>query len=79
MPELKVLGICGSLRRASRNIGLLRHAQQHAPQGMTIDIADLADMPFYNADIADKPAPVIRLLMRCCSPVPNTIIRLRRH
>ncbi|MFO1379794.1 MAG: NAD(P)H-dependent oxidoreductase [Chitinivorax sp.] len=62
MPELKVLGICGSLRRASRNIGLLRHAQQHAPQGMTIDIADLADMPFYNADIADKPAPVIRLL-----------------
>lgn len=62
MSSLKVLGICGSLRRASRNMGLLRYAQQHAPQGMTIDIADLADMPFYNADIGEKPAPVIRLL-----------------
>lgn len=62
MSTLKVLGICGSLRRASRNMGLMRYAQQHAPQGMTIDVADLADMPFYNADIAEKPAPVIRLL-----------------
>lgn len=62
MSTFKVLGICGSLRRASTNMGLLRYAQQHVPEGMSIEIADLADMPFYNADISDKPAPVVRLL-----------------
>ena len=62
MSTFSVVGICGSLRRASKNMGLLRYAQAHAPQGMSIEIADLADMPFYNADISDKPAPVIRLL-----------------
>jgi chromate reductase len=62
MSTIKVLGICGSLRRASTNMGLMRYAQQHVPEGMSVEIADLADMPFYNADISDKPAPVIRLL-----------------
>lgn len=62
MAELNVLGICGSLRRASRNAGLMRYACQHAPAGMHIEVADLADVPFYNADIAEKPAAVVRLL-----------------
>jgi len=62
MSTFKVLGICGSLRRASSNMGLSRYAQQHVPEGMSIEIADLADMPFFNADISDKPAPVVRLL-----------------
>ena len=54
MSTIKVLGICGSLRRASTNMGLMRYAQQHVPEGMSIEIADLADMPFYNADISDR-------------------------
>ena len=62
MSTFKVLGICGSLRRASTNMGLLRYARQHAPEGMSIEIADLADVPFYNADFAEKPAAVLRLL-----------------
>lgn len=62
MTTLNVLAICGSLRRASTNMGLLRYAQAHAPEGMVIEIADLLDVPFYNADIPSKPASVVRLL-----------------
>ncbi|GAA5180811.1 NAD(P)H-dependent FMN reductase [Niveibacterium umoris] len=55
---MKVLGICGSLRRQSRNKGLLRYAVANAPADMTIEVADLSAMPFYNADITERPAPV---------------------
>jgi len=58
---MKVLGICGSLRNHSTNKGLLRYAQQNAPEGLQIDIADLSEVPFYNADLSEKPASVVRL------------------
>jgi chromate reductase len=58
---MNVLGICGSLRQQSTNKGLLRYAQQNAPEGMTIEIADLSDVPFYNSDLTEKPASVARL------------------
>jgi chromate reductase len=62
MKAIKVLGICGSLRRQSRNMNLLRYAREHAPPGMQIEIADLSTLPFYNADISEKPAAVQILL-----------------
>lgn len=62
MVTLKVLGICGSLRRQSTNLGLLRHAREHAPEGVSVEIADLLEVPFYNADLTEKPAAVVRLL-----------------
>lgn len=57
-----VLALTGSLRAKSTNMGLLRFAQANAPEGMRIEIADLSGIPFYNADIAEPPAPVQRLL-----------------
>ncbi len=62
MTSISLLGIAGSLRRASTNRGLLRAAQAQLPAGAHLDIADLSDIPFYNADIAEKPAAVSRLL-----------------
>jgi chromate reductase, NAD(P)H dehydrogenase (quinone) len=59
---MKFLAICGSLRRQSCNLGLLRFAQANAPTGVDISIADLSEVPFYNADIAEKPASVVKLL-----------------
>ena len=64
MDNQKVLGICGSLRRLSTNMGLLRYARAHAPAGMEIEIADLSGVPFYNADITEKPEAVRILLSR---------------
>jgi hypothetical protein len=34
---IKVLGICGSLRRQSTNMNLLRFAQENAPPGMQME------------------------------------------
>ena len=62
MRELKLLGICGSLRRQSTNAGLLRAAMAELPEGVSMEIADLSAVPFYNADIAEKPAAVRKLL-----------------
>ena len=58
MFQVKLLGIAGSLRQKSTNRGLLRAAQSHLPDGASMDIADLGDIPFYNQDISAKPASV---------------------
>jgi len=62
MSSIKFLGISGSLRKASCNSGLLRAAQKALPAGASLEIADLSDIPFYNADIKEKPASVVRIL-----------------
>jgi chromate reductase len=64
MADLKVLGICGSLRKASLNMAALRACTELAPAGMTIEIATgLGDLPLFNQDVLDAgmPAPVKRL------------------
>jgi chromate reductase len=60
---MRTVGIAGSLRQASYNRALLRAAQGMAPAGMTIDIADLIDVPLYNGDVeaAGDPAGVAAL------------------
>lgn len=62
MASIKLLGITGSLRKASTNRGLLRAAQASLPHKASLEIADLSDIPFYNQDITGKPAPVARVL-----------------
>jgi len=62
MSTLKLLGISGSLRRQSTNSGLLRAALAELPADVSMEIADLSDIPFYNADLGDKPAAVHRVL-----------------
>jgi chromate reductase len=60
---IRVLGIAGSLRRASFNRALLAAAVELAPERMQIDIFDLAEVPLYNADVEAEgdPDPVARL------------------
>jgi chromate reductase len=43
-------------------MGLLRFAREHEPEGMEIKIADISDVPFYNADLKEKTPAVLRLL-----------------
>ena len=45
-----ILGISGSLRKLSFNTGLLRAAQEVAPQGVTLRIGSIAEVPLYDAD-----------------------------
>ena len=62
MADLKILGVCGSLRKASLNMATLRACKELMPSGMTMKIAEIGDLPMYNQDIFDAgiPAPVRR-------------------
>lgn len=53
---LHVLGISGSLRKASYNTALLRAAAELMPAGMKLETFDLLPLPMFNQD-AEKPFP----------------------
>lgn len=55
--SIKVLGISGSLRKASFNTAALREAMTLAPEGMSIELADISDIPFYNDDVYEQGYP----------------------
>ena len=58
-----IVGLCGSLRRASYNGGLLRAAQATAPPGTIVVIHDLAAVPFLNEDLEpDRIGPAVAAL-----------------
>ena len=60
---MRILGICGSLRKTSYNRGLLAAAQALAPAGTTIEIGDLRGIPLFDQDLEAQgdPAPVVAL------------------
>ena len=68
MATIKLLGISGSLRKDSFNTALLRAAQELAPDGMSIDVADIAGLPLYNEDVRAQgfppPAETLRTQIR---------------
>lgn len=47
----RILGLSGSLRHASFNAGLLRAASEEAPEGVTVQIGSIRDVPLYDADV----------------------------
>jgi chromate reductase len=57
---VRILGISGSLRRASFSTSLIRLLAQRASPAMVISLADLAEVPLYNEDLdgVAKPAAV---------------------
>ena len=52
---VRILGIAGSLRRASYNRAALRAAMQHVPQDATLDIFELDGIPGFNQDEEQNP------------------------
>ncbi len=61
--SINVLGISGSLRAASHNTATLRTAQEMAPDGMAVTIADISAIPLYKEEVfqAGFPAAVTKL------------------
>lgn len=55
--ELKVLGICGSLRRGSFNMAALRACKDLLPAGLSLTIADISALPMFNQDVFDAGIP----------------------
>jgi chromate reductase len=48
---INILGISGSLRKRSLNTRLLQIAHGVLPEGVSLEIADLSAIPFYNGDV----------------------------
>ena len=63
---IEVLGLSGSLRRASLNTKLLHAAAALAPAGVTVTTATLHGVPLYDGDVEAEgiPAPVTVLAER---------------
>ncbi len=55
--SLKILGISGSLRKASLNTQLLRASASLMPEGMELEIYDLSPLPMYNGDLEKERFP----------------------
>ena len=55
--SVRILGISGSLRRGAFNTAALRAAQELAPQGMTIDLLEIGNIPLYNEDLRAQGFP----------------------
>jgi chromate reductase len=51
-----LLGICGSLRRASINRWLLQTLGASLPAGITLGIHESIEVPLFNSDIAEPPS-----------------------
>jgi len=67
---VKLVGLCGSLRRASFNLMLLRAAAAAVPAGTSLDIASIRDIPLYDGDLEAEhgiPLPVQELKDRIAS------------
>ncbi len=65
--SITILGIAGSLRRASYNAALLRAAAELAPDGVAVELESVRGIPLYDADVeADSgiPARVVELKER---------------
>ena len=61
--QFRILGIPGSLRRASYNRGLIRAAREDAPDGVDIGEFDLSTIPLFNEDVeAQGDPPPVRAL-----------------
>lgn len=63
MADVKVLGISGSLRKASFNTAALHACKELLPAGMSLEIATYPDLPMFNQDVLDAgmPEPVKRI------------------
>ncbi len=54
----KVVAFAGSLRRGSFNQALIHAAQELTPDGMTVELIEIAELPFYNADVEAEGDPL---------------------
>lgn len=64
MENLNILGIIGSLRRASYNRGLMRAAQELLPEGVNLTVADISGLPLFNEDLESSVPAEVQTLKR---------------
>lgn len=59
METIRILGFGGSLRKGSYNWALLENAKEMMPEGSSLQLFDLGEIPVYNQDMDNNlPEPV---------------------
>jgi NAD(P)H-dependent FMN reductase len=71
-----ILGLSGSLRRASFNSMLLDAAAQLAPAGITVEIGSIRGIPLYDGDVEATPHGVHGRLLGVYFRAPQVKPRL---
>lgn len=71
---MKVLAISGSLRKGSFNTLALHAAQKLAPVGITIEIADISQIPLYNEDVHDVGDPAAVTALKAQIRAADTVL-----
>eukprot|EP00486_Rosalina_sp_Unknown_P005665 CAMPEP_0201569500 /NCGR_PEP_ID=MMETSP0190_2-20130828/11211_1 /ASSEMBLY_ACC=CAM_ASM_000263 /TAXON_ID=37353 /ORGANISM="Rosalina sp." /LENGTH=340 /DNA_ID=CAMNT_0047991869 /DNA_START=12 /DNA_END=1031 /DNA_ORIENTATION=- len=51
---IKIVAVCGSLRKKSCNTACLKYAQTNLPPNVTFEILSIADIPLFNQDLEDS-------------------------
>jgi len=73
---VKLTGVAGSLRRHSFNRGLLNAATGLLPDGVTLEIVPIAEIPLYNADdeAADGIPPAVAKLKEAIAAADGLLL-----
>jgi chromate reductase len=58
--NLRILGFAGSLRKQSYNRALLSAANEMVPDGVTLEIFDLEEIPLFNQDLELQPPDKVK-------------------
>jgi chromate reductase, NAD(P)H dehydrogenase (quinone) len=71
----RIIALAGSLRRRSYNRALIHAARELAPDSMTIELVEIAGLPFYNADIeAEGDPPAVAAFKAALSSADGLVI-----
>ncbi|MFN8606480.1 MAG: NADPH-dependent FMN reductase [Vulcanimicrobiota bacterium] len=57
--SMKIVALVGSLRKGSLNRALFHAAVGQAPQGMSVDLLEIDDVPLYNGDVQAQGFPEV--------------------
>ncbi len=72
---MKVIGLCGSLRRESYNRKLLREAIRLAPETMALELYEIGNLPMMNEDLEEGGFPLeVQRLMDAVSEADAVLI-----
>jgi chromate reductase, NAD(P)H dehydrogenase (quinone) len=59
--KIRIIGICGSLRKGSYNRMALNTAKQYAPENVTFEIVEIGDLPHFNQDLEANPPESVNI------------------
>ncbi len=57
--KLKIVGLCGSLRKDSFNRKALNSVKKFLPENIDFEIVEIGHLPFFNQDLENNPPPMV--------------------